>query len=120
LSDNNLLIFYSKLLDEINQFLEDLSNNKKYFEDSQIKEIDNFFRTIQRLQRIYFDNKKKDFKMSIDAILYTSFDMCVFVQKYFSEKFNAKEYMIIRLYSVESQVSRCNERYLLVLGERYD
>ncbi len=86
MSDNNLLIFYPKLLDEINQFLGDLSNNKKYFEDSQIKRIDNFFRTIQRLQRIYFDNKKKDFKMSIDAILYTSFDICVFVQKYFSEK----------------------------------
>jgi len=59
LSNNNLLIFYSKL-DEINQFLGDLSNNKKYFEDPQIKGIDNFFRTIQRLQRIYFDNKKRD------------------------------------------------------------
>jgi hypothetical protein len=48
LSDKNLLIlkeliFNSKLLDEINRLLIDLSINKKYFEDPQMKSVDNLF-----------------------------------------------------------------------------
>ncbi len=52
------IIFHETLLNEINRFLEDLSVNNKYLQDPQIKGIDNLFRTIQRLERIHFDEKK--------------------------------------------------------------
>jgi hypothetical protein len=57
LSDKNLLIlkeliFNPELIDEINRFLLDLSITKKYFDDPQMKSLDNLFRTIQRFQRI--------------------------------------------------------------------
>jgi hypothetical protein len=63
ISDDSLsifkeLIFHEILLNEINRFLEDLSLNKKYLDEPQIKGIDNLFRTIQRLERTSFDNKK--------------------------------------------------------------
>jgi hypothetical protein len=65
LSDKNLLIlkeliFDPELLDKINRFLVDLSINTKYFRNSEIKFIDNPFRTIQRLQRIPSDPNKTD------------------------------------------------------------
>jgi hypothetical protein len=65
LSDENLiilkqLIFDPKLLDEINQFLENLSTNKTYLEDSRIKSLDNLFRTIQRISFDHSDDKLFD------------------------------------------------------------
>lgn len=66
ISSNNVsllkeLIFNETLLHELNRFLEDLSSNTKYLEDPQIKSIDNFFRTTQRLERTSFDSKKNDY-----------------------------------------------------------
>ncbi|CAF2102413.1 unnamed protein product, partial [Rotaria magnacalcarata] len=58
------LIFHEALLNETNRFFDELSINRKYLEDQQIKKdqqiksINNLLRTIQRLERINFDTKK--------------------------------------------------------------
>ncbi|CAF2199321.1 unnamed protein product, partial [Rotaria magnacalcarata] len=52
------LIFHEALLNETNRFFDELSINRKYLEDQQIKSINNLLRTIQRLERINFDTKK--------------------------------------------------------------
>jgi len=52
------IFFDESILNEINRFLDDFSSNDKYFEDQQMKNVENFFRSIQRLQRICSNNKQ--------------------------------------------------------------
>lgn len=74
------LIFHDPLINEINKFLEGLSNDGKYLKDPQIKSIDNLFRIIQRLERIYFDNKKGHLFDNIVKCICSSLFIEIFVQ----------------------------------------
>ncbi|CAF0882831.1 unnamed protein product [Rotaria sordida] len=74
------LIFHETLLNEINQFLKELSINGKYLQDPQIKSIDNLLRTIQRLERINFDNKKDYLFDNIVKCICSSLFIEIFLQ----------------------------------------
>ncbi|CAF1217191.1 unnamed protein product [Rotaria sp. Silwood1] len=100
ISDNNIstlkeLIFHEKLLNEINQFLKELSTNGKYLQDPQIKSMDNLFRTIQRLERINFDNKKDYLFNNIIKCICSSLFIEIFLQSLNQENDDAGQRFLL-------------------------
>ena len=101
ISDNNALIlkdliFNEILFNEINKFLEEFSINFKYCDDYQIKNLDNFFRTIERLERYNFDNKKDYFFDNIVKCICSSSFIQIFLQSVKDENDNPGEKFLLK------------------------
>jgi hypothetical protein len=93
ISDNRMsqlkqFLFHETLLNELNRFLEDLCINNQYFQDPQIKGIDNLFRTIQRLERTHFDDKNDYLFDNIVKCICSSSFIQIFLQSVNQENDN--------------------------------
>ncbi|CAF2502605.1 unnamed protein product [Rotaria sp. Silwood2] len=89
------LIFHETFLMEINQFLKELLINDKYLQDPQIKSIDNLFRTIQRLERINFDNRKDYLFDNIVKCICSSLFIEIFLQSLNQENDDAGQRFLL-------------------------
>jgi len=119
ISDKNIfilkeIIFHETLLNELNRFLEDLLINNKYLEDPQIKSIDNLFRTIQRLERIDFDNKKDHLFNNIVKCICSPIFIQIFIQSVNQENDNPGQKFLLNTctdyiysHSVDKQHKQC-------------